>query len=499
MKVNRSRTDARGMTGGSPGRRALVVLLSLALATSTSIVGLSLVSADTSQIPNDVGHGILGFEAKRSIAIHNNDTVLEDTRVPVVFDTAQEIADGDLEPDCSDLRFTPETTPSQSLAFWLDPATCGDTDTTIWVHVPSIPASEDGPEVELTMFYGEPALDAGPRAQSVDDRVDNLNLNLGSEISLLGSSDGDEDGVSDTLEETLCARPVENELVFDTTSRTGDCESISPANYTPTGDETWLISPSLVHAGEDRDGDGVPATVNLSYTNITLNTTEADPVDVRFGGTIQEKLDLNDTDPTLPATDTPCTTIEAPRGTTSLVKGPDEDGDGVPQNVWVSRGKLCVDPDDGTVDIDPVTFQMSPQLDPDDFDPTVPAGDVITAETVARNATFSLDEDGDRLPCRGFVGFVDVTFHRDDHDWSTNAWTQSIAYDADCSDPDQPTEGPDVDLDLDGIPQRLEPFICERQLETTSLDGTCSDLGTNYHPPSAYFHAVAPQDDPIEP
>lgn len=480
------------------GGLSTVVLGTLLVVAGGASLASVITTADTSQTPNDVGRGILGFEAQRSIAIHNNDSAFEDVRIPVVFDTAQEIADGDLELDCSDLRFTPDSTPRLSLSYWLDPATCGDFDTTIWVHVPSIPANEPGPEGELTMFYGEPALDAGPRAQSVDDRVHTLDVNLGPETSLLASADSDGDEVSDTLEETLCTRPVEADLILDT-SRTGDCNNGN--DYAPTGDETWLVSPSLAHAGEDRDGDGVPATVNVSYTNVTMNTTEADPVDARFGGTIQERLDLNDTNPNVPATDTPCTVIEAPRGTTSLAIGPDEDGDGVPQNLGLSSGTICVDTTQDSLEIKPAADILGALLDPDDADASVPTADEVTSEQMARNATFSLDQDGDRLPCHGFVGFVDVTFDRDTHEYTTNTWTQSIAYDADadCDDPDAPTEGPDVDLDLDGIPQRLEPSICERQLETASIDGSCNEGGTNYHPPASYYHAVAPQEQPIEP
>lgn len=492
MTVNRPRTDAAGMTGGSPGRRALVVLLSLALATGTPIIGLSLVSADTSQTPNDVGHGILGFEAKRSIAIHNNGTPLEHARVPVVFDTAQEVADGDLEPDCSDLRFTPAETPHLSLSYWLDPATCGDSDTTIWIQVPSIPANEAGPEAQVTMFYGEPGMPAGPLDHVPERRSTGPTVNVDSERSLLASSDTDGDGVTDTLEETLCGRPVEQDLIVDTTTGTGTCESSSPPNYTPTSDETWLISPSLVHAGKDRDGDGIPATVNVSYTNVTLNMTETDPVDVRFGGTVQQILDFNDTNANVPAEDYECSLLDVPRGTTAFFPGPDEDDDGYAKFVPVARGNVCSETGQPHPTTDGSVHAVGADLDPDDEDASVPTATQVTSEPVAKNTSFSPDFDDDRLPCRGFVGFVDITFDRETHDYATDTWTQSISYDADadCTDPDKPTRKPHVDFDGDGIPVRTELYICERQLETTALDGYCTDLDTNYHPPDTYHWSV---------
>ena len=84
----------------------------------------------------------------QNILIQNPAKALFDYQVPVTIDTATLISQGKLKSDCSDLRFTQD---SSELKYWLDTdKTCNKNSTTIWLRALKLKVGEN----KITMDYG---------------------------------------------------------------------------------------------------------------------------------------------------------------------------------------------------------------------------------------------------------------------------------------------------------------------------------------------------------
>ncbi|MCP4410831.1 MAG: DUF2341 domain-containing protein, partial [Gammaproteobacteria bacterium] len=67
-------------------------------------------------------------------------SVLTDYQISVMVDTATPISQGNMRPDCGDIRLY-DTDQITALNYWLDEADCDKASTEIWVKVPAIPAA----------------------------------------------------------------------------------------------------------------------------------------------------------------------------------------------------------------------------------------------------------------------------------------------------------------------------------------------------------------------
>jgi len=89
-----------------------------------------------------------GWQYRRPITIDNSgSTELTDFQVKITVDTASLISEGKMNSDCSDMRFTDDS--DTELPYWIE-GPCNDSQTVVWVKVPSIPTSG----TTIYMYYG---------------------------------------------------------------------------------------------------------------------------------------------------------------------------------------------------------------------------------------------------------------------------------------------------------------------------------------------------------
>ncbi len=88
---------------------------------------------------------------KQAVTINNTATasVLTDYQIKLTINTAALIDAGKMDADCGDIRFL-DSDDSTNLSYWMH-GPCDDASTTIWVKVPSIPASSND---TIYMYYG---------------------------------------------------------------------------------------------------------------------------------------------------------------------------------------------------------------------------------------------------------------------------------------------------------------------------------------------------------
>ncbi|MBD3249198.1 DUF2341 domain-containing protein [Candidatus Woesearchaeota archaeon] len=97
-------------------------------------------------------------------------TELINNSVKIIFDTQSEIAEGDMQDDCDDIRFM-DTDDSTALDYWLDSDTCDTEETEIWVKIPSI----DSNSIKYIYLYmGNESAEQGSDAKGV---FPNQNIN----------------------------------------------------------------------------------------------------------------------------------------------------------------------------------------------------------------------------------------------------------------------------------------------------------------------------------
>lgn len=87
---------------------------------------------------------------RKRIPITNSSSTQTDYQLQVSLDTASLVSAGKLQSDCDDIRFTDLS--GKVLDFWVESSTCNTASTTVWVKVPTIPASG----TSIYWYYGNP-------------------------------------------------------------------------------------------------------------------------------------------------------------------------------------------------------------------------------------------------------------------------------------------------------------------------------------------------------
>jgi hypothetical protein len=95
-----------------------------------------------------------GWLYYRPILINNTQNPNNLTNYPILvtLNTQALIQQGEMRPDCGDIRFT-ESDGTTLLNYWIVPNTCNTTNTSIWVNVPFIPG---GSTETIYLWYGNP-------------------------------------------------------------------------------------------------------------------------------------------------------------------------------------------------------------------------------------------------------------------------------------------------------------------------------------------------------
>lgn len=327
----------------------------------------------------------------------------------------------------------------------------------------------------------------------IPERAAEITTEVGSAQPLTATQDEDDDGLPDDLEETLCGRQIARDLIDNATRQeTGECSNAT--DYEPFGEATKLSIPSLVRTGADADNDFVPDNAEIEYTNVTINTSDTPAYDVEHGHLSVDPVDGRDRNASYPAPSVVCTPLDVPANSSAVSIGRDSDGDGFPSYVHVARPEVCYDESDPhDPDIQPGPVEKNWTVDPDDDSATDPVEDTIQVNEIPVSAEFSNDFDLDHIPCTGNVTYLNLTFESDDPGLPTQeTWTEETEFDTDCNNQDDPVLFSTLDEDGDLVPDDAESHVCGVETSATSLDGFCTDLGTNYHPPSWYQTELDP-------
>lgn len=89
-----------------------------------------------------------GWGFRKKIPIANSGSAQTDFQVQITLDTTALVSAGKLQSDCDDIRFT--DIKGKVLSYWLEPSTCNNANTKVWVKVPSIPTSG----ADVYFYYG---------------------------------------------------------------------------------------------------------------------------------------------------------------------------------------------------------------------------------------------------------------------------------------------------------------------------------------------------------
>lgn len=90
-----------------------------------------------------------GWFWRSEITVEGGDQDLRDYQVKFTVDTRESILEGNLDSECSNIRFY-NTDQTQELDHWMEPGTCDSEDTVFWVEMPYIPANS---ERAVFMYY----------------------------------------------------------------------------------------------------------------------------------------------------------------------------------------------------------------------------------------------------------------------------------------------------------------------------------------------------------
>jgi len=98
-------------------------------------------------------YSLSGWLYYRPILINNTQNPNNLTNYPILvtLNTQTLIQQGEMRPDCGDIRFTDSN--GTLLNYWIVPNTCNTTNTSIWVNVPFIPG---GSTETIYLWYGNP-------------------------------------------------------------------------------------------------------------------------------------------------------------------------------------------------------------------------------------------------------------------------------------------------------------------------------------------------------
>jgi hypothetical protein len=435
------------------------------------------------------GLGRAGYAFRRTIVVENDGPQLSDPTVEVVLDTAALVSQEKLQADCDDLRFTATIQQASHLLDHEVASSCDTNATEVGVDVPSVPSGKS----TFQLFYGDryggsdaPVDPVDPPAQS------QLSVSVGTEQAYTSTNDADGDGLPDTLEQTLCSPGEAFELIRGG-DNIGACRSETDYVAQPMPFPYTLQIPQWTTLGPDHDGDGVPGTLAAEWFHVTFSPKDPKSPFAWNGGVTTHKLDPDDSDPGTPTGDEACVVI--PRQTTITFSG-DTDGDGVPHEVQNHGPEVCMQVDKpGSREIGTTERTREWTLDPDDLDPARPNTSLPSTEGIPTWAAWDRDRDGDGLPARGTIDQFTLTFDTRRLETNLAPSQETTVWDADDQDDRRPPSIP-VDVDGDHVPETNELHACEAEDPRTTLDGFCTNLGTNYHPARGYPSSFEPLLDP---
>eukprot|EP00898_Chlorokybus_atmophyticus_P000295 jgi/Chlat1/1266/Chrsp115S00763 len=89
---------------------------------------------------------------KKTIAFQVSENLMADATLEIHIDTSDMVSKRVMAQDCMDVAFKIDGV-STTLAYYVDPWTCGSSDTVYWVAIPMMDATDDA---ELHMYYGNP-------------------------------------------------------------------------------------------------------------------------------------------------------------------------------------------------------------------------------------------------------------------------------------------------------------------------------------------------------
>ena len=107
---------------------------------------------------NSVHSQLTGWRGEMPVTVHNNSgSTMTNVQVPVVFSSAQIIAQGLMQTNGNDIRFGSDCSSSTAFNYWLEGYMNTDT-TKVWVLVPSVAANDS---LKFYMFFGNSGASAG--------------------------------------------------------------------------------------------------------------------------------------------------------------------------------------------------------------------------------------------------------------------------------------------------------------------------------------------------
>jgi hypothetical protein len=425
------------------------------------------------------GLGYAGYAYTRPITVTNDGSGLSDQPVEVALDTASLINAGKLQADCDDLRFT--TAGNATLLDHEVTSGCDTSDTSVWVNVPDVPNGTSTIRVYYGDVYGgsDAAVDPVNESDTADPQPTTF---VGAEEAFTDPTDADGDGIPDRLEATLCSVSGAREQI-DSAASIGRCASDTDYQPRPSPYPYTIRVPQWVNQGPDVDGDDLPATVAIEWLHVTIASQDAEAPHVWNAGATHHTIDPADHDSTQPSIDTVCEPV--PRQTSLAYSGGDDDGDNVPDDVQNAGADVCVSSSDGSVSVNSASRVREWTMDSDDLDASAPNTTLPSARPIPVEVDWSQDRDADGLPGREEIDQLRATWDTVRSETILEDIDRGVLFDPDDQDAREPLNA-GLDLDGDDVPQLNERHACEVQDESTNLDGFCTDLGTNYHPPQGY-------------
>jgi hypothetical protein len=364
---------------------------------------------------------------------------------------------------------------------WTTLNTYGETG---WTHVhESLPSGAKDTDVKFRWFYDYEYHGGDYNEWAIDDVViecpsDENDDDICDSVESNPPSDDDNDDVPDSVEREICAREV-NQQVFDSTENTGQCTSST--NYDPVRSVSMRV-PTNVSNGPDSDDDDMPAYVTVHYTNFTVDREDPSATTSNAGDE-QYTLDEHDERPNRPVVSVVCTPLDVPTGFNAPV---DEDDDGFPSYVEVTKGEVCGDRRDGSTDVNSDKRVAKQGVDPDDSDPNEPVQSKYKAGNVPSGVDYGEDKDNDTIVDWTAIRYTNITYDRrrpaDPH---LEHYFDRTSWDPDDDDRSNPVVIFEEDSDEDWIFDAAEEYICLVEDQNRPQDGSCSGP-EDYNPPSAY-------------
>ncbi|MBN2101901.1 MAG: DUF2341 domain-containing protein, partial [Candidatus Aenigmarchaeota archaeon] len=177
----------------------------------------------------------------------NTGEELSDYQIYYVFDTTPYIASGVMNSSCKDIMFSDYT--GANLPYFLEPGTCNTTNTSIWIKVSNIAASEN---TTIYLYYGNMNTESASNEISTFsyDTLQALYYELSDEAS--GSNvyiSAYQDGTSVSVEGTTETVDRQESVLFGSVSQGTSISSTGPVSGKMAITETGTIAP-IAFAGK---------------------------------------------------------------------------------------------------------------------------------------------------------------------------------------------------------------------------------------------------------